>query len=165
MSKYLLSGLLGLVIGTGIGTVVTILVYPFVFPPPEVNEQIADIGAKTVIASGHFIHPNPSDPVHWGKGGVSIYQQGALVEIFLHGDFEVGPGPAYHVYLSTGSDIRSNDDFNSSMNTDLGKLKSFKSSQIYKGPDDIVLEQFNSVVVWCETFNQLISAATLKPVN
>ena len=161
MSKYLLSGILGLLIGTFIGVVITILVYPFIFPPPEVNEQIADVDTKTVIAAGHFIHPNPSDPIHWGKGSISVYRQNTLVEIFLHNDFEVGPGPAYHVYLSTGKDIMNNDDFNPTENTDIGKLKSFKGSQIYKVPDGLDPAQFKSVVVWCVAFNQLITSAGL----
>ena len=161
MGKYLLSGILGLFIGTCTGVVITILVYPFIFPPPEVNEQVADVASKSVITSGHFIHPNPSDPIHWGKGGISIYQQGNLNEVFFESDFEVGPGPAYHVYLSSGKDIRSKDDFNTSANVDISILKSFKGSQIYKIPDDLDPGQFNSVVVWCEAFNSLITSANL----
>ena len=165
MVKYLLSGILGLIIGLAIGIAGTIIVYPFIFPPPEVNERIADITKKTLVASGEFIHPNPSDPVHWGKGGVSIYQQGNLNEVYLESDFEVGPGPAYHVYLSSGNDIRSNDDFNNANNIDIGKLKSFKGSQIYKVPADAELAEFNSVVVWCVAFNQLITSANLSNSN
>jgi hypothetical protein len=162
MSKYLLGGVLGLIIGVCTGVVTTILVYPFIFPPPVVNEQIADVDAKTVIASGHFIHPNPSDPVHWGKGGVSIYRQENSKEVFLESDFEVGPGPAYHVYLSSGKDIRNNDDFNSAVNTDIGTLKSFKGSQIYKvSSGSLDPAQYNSVVIWCVAFNQLITSANL----
>jgi len=162
MVKYLLSGILGLIIGLAIGIAGTIIVYPFIFPPPEVNERIADITKKTLAASGEFIHPNPSDPVHWGKGGVSIYQQGNLNEVYLESDFEVGPGPAYHVYLSSGKDIRNNDDFNSAVNTDIAILKSFEGSQIYKvSSGSLDPAQYNSVVVWCMAFNQLITSAKL----
>ena len=162
MVKYLLSGILGLIIGLAIGIAGTIIVYPFIFPPPEVNERIADINSKTLAASGEFIHPNPSDPVHWGKGGVSIYQQGNLNEVYLESDFEVGPGPAYHVYLSSGKDIRNNDDFNSAVNTDIAILKSFEGSQIYKvSSGSLDPAQYNSVVVWCMAFNQLITSAKL----
>ena len=162
MVKYLLSGILGLIIGLAIGIAGTIIVYPFIFPPPEVNERIADITKKTLAASGEFIHPNPSDPVHWGKGGVSIYQQENLNEVYLESDFEVGPGPAYHVYLSSGKDIKSNADFKNAVNLDIGTLKSFKGSQIYKvSSGSLDPAQYNSVVVWCMAFNQLITSAKL----
>ena len=165
MRKYLLGGILGLIIGVATGVAVTILAYPFIFPPPEVNEQIVDAQFKDIIASGHFIHPNPSDPVHWGKGGVSIYQGENNLEVFLERDFEVGPGPAYHVYLSSGTDIRSNDDFNSASNIDIGQLKSFAGSQIYKIPSTTSFSEYKSVVIWCEAFKQLISSASLTKEN
>ena len=39
--------------------------------------------------TGTFIHANPSDPIHWGRGKVSVYERA----VFLEPDFEVGPGP------------------------------------------------------------------------
>jgi len=165
MVKYLLSGILGLIIGLAIGIGGTIIVYPFIFPPPEVNERVADINSKTLAASGEFIHPNPDDPIHWGKGGVSIYQQENLNEVYFESDFEVGPGPAYHVYLSSGTDIKSNDDFNNAGNLDIGTLKSFKGSQIYRPPADTNMEEYKSVVVWCVAFGQLITSANLNKIK
>ncbi len=106
--------------------------------------------------------PNPSDPIHWGRGEVIIYQHDNNYEVFLGKDFEVGPGPAYHVYLSTGSDIKTNDQFENASNFDIGKLKSFKSSQVYQVSSEVKLSQINSVVIWCETFGQLITSATLE---
>lgn len=165
MHKYQLSGILGLILGAAIGMAGTFLVYPFIFPPPVVNEQISDVQLKEIIASGHFIHPNPSDPVHWGKGGISIYSGGNLLEVFLESDFEAGPGPAYHVYLSSGKNIKSNNDFNSAVNTDIGQLKSFSGSQIYNVPSTMDISTVNSVVVWCEAFNQLITSAKLTKLQ
>lgn len=163
MVKYLLSGILGLIIGLAVGVGGTIIAYPFIFPPPEVNERIADINSKTLAASGEFIHPNPDDPVHWGKGGVSIYREknSDEVEIYMESDFEVGPGPAYRVYLSNGTDIKSNADFENAGNLDIGALKSFKGSQIYRPPEDTNMKDYKSVVVWCVAFGQLITSANL----
>jgi predicted small secreted protein len=161
MTKQLLIALAGLIAGVIIGVAVTIVIYPFIFPPPEVNEQISNIKSKRIIASGSFIHPNPNDPVHWGKGGISIYLGVNTIEIFLERDFEVGPGPAYHVYLSAGNHINNNDKFITAENMDIGKLKSFRGSQIYNAPADVNLSKINSVVIWCKTFNQLISSAEI----
>lgn len=165
MHKYQLSGILGLILGAAIGVAGTILFYPFIFPPPVVNEQIVDAQLKDIIASGHFIHPNPSDPVHWGKGSLFIYEGGNKLEVFLGSDFKVGPGPAYHVYLSTGKNIQSNADFNAANNTNIGQLKSFSGSQIYNVPSTLDLSATNSVVVWCEAFNQLITSAKLDKIK
>jgi len=162
MSKQIIIAFLSLIIGIGIGIMLTIIAYPFVFPPPEVNEQINNVEDKQKTHSGMFIHPNPSDPIHWGQGEVIIYQHDNNYEVFLGKDFEVGPGPAYHVYLSTGSDIKTNDQFENASNFDIGKLKSFKSSQVYQVSSEVELSQINSVVIWCETFGQLITSATLE---
>ena len=162
MSKQIIIAFLSLIIGIGIGIMLTIIAYPFVFPPPEVNEQINNVEDKQKTHSGMFIHPNPSDPIHWGQGEVIIYQHDNNYEVFLGKDFEVGPGPAYHVYLSTGSDIKTNGQFENASNFDIGKLKSFKSSQVYQVSSEVELSQINSVVIWCETFGQLITSATLE---
>jgi hypothetical protein len=110
------------------------------------------------VAAGTFIHANKSDPVHWGKGKVSVYQRA----VFLEPDFEVGPGPAYHVYLVPKPSIRSSSDMKDVMYVDLGRLRSFKGSQRYQIPDGVNLKDYPSVIIWCERFSVLISPADLK---
>src|SRR6187402_1797714 len=100
---FLTGGLFGAAFGVALG----FFFFPFVFPPPPASEQLtqadvipgADAQARrpevAPVATGTFIHANPSDPVHYGKGKVSVYRR----VVFLEPDFEVGPGPAYHVYL------------------------------------------------------------------
>src|SRR5262245_12716493 len=87
--------MLGGVLGTAFGIAVGFCVFPFVFPPPPAAEQLAEGDRSLLAATGTFIHANPSDPVHWGKGKVSVYER----TVYLEPDFEVGPGPKYHVYL------------------------------------------------------------------
>ena len=113
------------------------------------------------VAAGTFIHANKSDPVHWGKGKVSVYQRA----VFLEPDFEVGPGPAYHVYLVPKPSIRSSSDMKDVMYVDLGRLRSFKGSQRYQIPDGVNLKDYPSVIIWCEAFGVLISPADLKVVQ
>jgi hypothetical protein len=113
------------------------------------------------LATGTFIHANKSDPVHWGKGKVSLYQRA----VFLESDFEVGPGPAYHVYLVPKPSIRSSSDIKDVMYVDLGRLRSFTGSQRYPIPDGVKLKDYPSVIIWCERFGVLISPADLKVVQ
>src|SRR3977135_3258448 len=87
--------LFGVFLGTGLGVALGFFFFPFVFPPPPAAEQLSEADRSPLIATGTFIHANPSDPVHYGKGNVSVYQR----TVYLEADFEVGPGPAFHVYL------------------------------------------------------------------
>ena len=149
---------LGGVLGTGFGVAVGFFIFPYVFPPPAASEQIADAERTTLVASGSFIHANPSDPVHYGKGRVSVYEH----TVFLESDFEVGPGPAFHVYLVPKAPIRFSSDLKDVMFVDLGGLRSFKGSQRYSIPPGVDLKQYQSVIIWCERFGVLISPADLK---
>ena len=149
--------LLGGILGTGFGVALGFFLFPYVFPPPPAVEQITEADRAALHATGTFIHANPSDPIHYGKGKVSVYQRA----VFLEPDFEVGPGPAYHVYLVPKEKVRDEAAVKDAMFVDLGRLRSFKGSQRYSIPDGVDLAKFPSVVIWCERFGVLISPADL----
>lgn len=157
MLRWLAVLLVGTVLGTGFGVALGFFLFPFVFPPPEAREQLTRAEASKLVAKGTFIHANPSDPVHYGKGGVSVYEN----VVFLHEDFEVGPGPAFHVYLVPNANIRDAGQVTGTMFVDLGGLRAFKGSQKYPIPAGVDLAKFPSVVIWCEQFSVLISPADL----
>jgi len=151
----------GAVLGTVFGVALGFFFFPFVFPPPVATEQLTEAERTPVVATGTFIHANPSDPIHWGKGKVSVYAQ----TVFLESDFEVGPGPAYHVYLVPNANIRSEDGVKGSAFVDLGGLRAFQGSQRYSIPPGVDLQKYPSVVIWCERFGVLISPADLSPAQ
>lgn len=153
--------LLGGILGTGFGVALGFFLFPFVFPPPPAFEQLTDAERTPLVATGTFIHANPSDPIHYGKGKVSVYQR----TVFLEPDFEVGPGPAYHVYLVPKAAIRDEAAVKDAMFIDLGGLRAFKGSQRYPIPDGVDLKNYPSVVIWCERFSVLISPADLSPAK
>ena len=148
---------LGGVLGTGLGIALGFFFFPYVFPPPAAAEQLAAAERSNLVASGTFIHANPSDPVHYGKGRVSVYGH----TVFLESDFEVGPGPAFHVYLVPKASIRSSSDLKDAMFVDLGGLRAFKGGQRYSIPAGVNLKDYQSVIIWCERFGVLISPADL----
>jgi len=148
--------LIGGILGTGFGVALGFFVYPFVFPPPEAAETLA-VDDDVLVATGTFIHANPSDPIHYGAGGVTVYE----TAVFLEDDFEVGPGPAYRVYLVPEETVRASGDVADTMYVDLGGLRAFKGSQRYPIPAGVDLARYPSVVIWCETFSVLISPADL----
>ena len=122
--------LLGGMLGTGFGVALGFFFFPYVFPPPPAAEQLSEADRARLVATGTFIHANPSDPVHWGRGKVTVYERA----LFLEPDFEVGPGPAYRVYLVPKSGIRRSSDLEGLMYVDLGGLRAFKGSQRYPIP-------------------------------
>lgn len=153
--------LIGAMVGTGFGVALGFFLFPFVFPPPVATEQLSASERTKLAANGTFIHANPSDPIHWGKGRVSVYER----TVFLEDDFEVGPGPAFHVYLVPAASVRREADVKDTMFVDLGGLRAFKGSQRYAIPAGVDLSKFPSVVIWCERFGVLISPADLTPAK
>jgi hypothetical protein len=150
---FLLGGVFGAICGLALG----LFLFPFLFPPPEAMERLTAAEQGTLVAKGNFIHADTSDPIHWGKGKVSVYPG----TVFLHEDFEVGPGPKFHVYLVPKANVRSASDVTGTMFVDLGRLRAFKGSQKYPVPAGIDLAKFPSGVIWCEQFSVLISPADL----
>ena len=161
MWRWLAVFLLGGVLGAAFGVALGFFLFPYVFPPPEAKEQLTQAEAGKLVAKGQFVHANPSDPIHYGKGEVSVYSG----TVFLGEDFEVGPGPDFHVYLVPKANIRAESDVTDTMFVDLGRLRAFKGSQKYEIPAGVDLAKFPSVVIWCQQFSVLISPAdlTLEP--
>ncbi len=157
MWRWLKGFLAGGIIGAVFGFVLGIFLFPYIFPPPEAMETLRRDEAGQLVATGTFIHANPSDPVHYGKGTVSVYPS----TVFLGEDFEVGPGPDFHVYLVPKANVRSSSDVTDTMYVDLGRLRAFKGSQNYAVPAGVDLSKYPSVVIWCQQFSVLISPADL----
>ncbi len=146
-------------VGIGFGVVLGFFLFPYVFPPPPATEMLSEADrGQAVVAEGMFIHANPADPIHYGKGRVTLRRN----SVFLGEDFEVGPGPKFHVYLVPGGNIRNSGDLGQQMFVDLGRLRAFKGSQRYAIPAGLDLSKFKSVIIWCEQFSVLISPADLK---
>ena len=157
--RGLLIFMTGALFGTAFGVALGFFFFPFVFPPPPAAETLTEIERSRVLATGTFIHADPSDPVHWGRGTVSVSEQ----TVFLEPDFEVGPGPAFHVYLVPKASIRASSQLAGTPFVDLGGLRAFKGSQRYPIPAGLNLKDYPSVIIWCQAFSVLISPADLKP--
>ena len=151
----------GLIVGAAGGFAVGIVAFPYLFPPPEVNEPLLAKSEADLIARATFIHANPSDPVHYGQGSATIYAD----LLRLEADFEVGPGPKFHVYLVPDTDVTPDTEVEATMFVDLGRLKAFSGSQNYAIPAGMDIADYGSVVIWCEQFNVLISPAAISAVD
>lgn len=153
----IIGGLLGAIAGFAAG----IFAYPYIFLADIVaTEQVNDPVGRQVVARGTFIHANPSDPIHYGKGRVTVYRD----LVHLESNFEMGPGPKFHVYLVPEKNVTPDTDAARTMYVDLGRLKAFKGGQNYPIPEGMDLSNYESMVIWCEQFGVLISPAPLDPV-
>lgn len=158
MKRSILVFVLGGLLGTAAGFALGIFVYPFIFLADiTADERLDDRSARSLVARGTFIHANPADPIHYGRGGVRVYDG----VVHLEQDFQVGPGPKFHVYLVPDKQVTPDTDVARSMFIDLGRLKAFKGSQNYPVPAGVDLAAYGSVVIWCEQFGVLISPAQL----
>lgn len=159
MAKSIIVFVIGGLLGTAAGFALGIFVYPYIFLADIVATERLEAGAsKKLVATGMFMHANPSDPIHYGRGNVKVFEN----LVFLESDFEVGPGPKFHVYLVPEKNVTPSTEVTRTMYIDLGRLKAFKGSQNYPIPAGVDLSRYGSVVIWCEQFGVLISPATLK---
>jgi Electron transfer DM13 len=159
MKRTILTFVVGAALGTAAGFALGIFFYPYIFLADIVAaDKVENPAARKVVASGTFIHANPSDPIHYGKGKVTVFQD----LLHLEGDFEVGPGPKFHVYLVPDANVTPSTRVAQTRYVDLGRLKAFKGSQNYPVPSGIDPARYQSVVIWCEQFGVLISPAALK---
>jgi hypothetical protein len=164
MRPYVYTFLVAVALGLAGGFALGIFVYPYLFladivAADKVPEKPAGQAQRKVLSRGSFIHANPSDPIHWGRGRVTIHE-GLL---HLEPDFEVGPGPKYHVYLVPEKEVVPSTNVARTMFVDLGRLRAFKGSQNYDIPAGVEPAKYGAVVIWCEQFGVLISPAKLGP--
>lgn len=160
MNFRALGVLLVFLIGVAAGVALGIFVYPYVFLGDVVATEAAPREGR-IVATGEFVHVNPNDPIHYGKGSVTMYEG----SVHLESNFEVGPGPKFHVYLVPTAPVTAERDVAQSMFVDLGRLRAFKGSQTYAIPAGVDLTKYRSVVIWCEQFSVLITTATLEYKN
>jgi hypothetical protein len=97
-----------------------------------------------------------SDALHWGEGLVSVGPR----SISLLG--QLAPGPDYKLYLSPEF-VETEADFKrlKPQMQRVGDIRTFDNF-IVPVPEGIDPARHTTVVVWCETFSQFISAAKYR---
>ncbi len=158
MWRYIAVFLLGGLVGIGSGIPIGLVAFPVLFPPPAATDALTPEELTAIIARGRFIGTGTINPVAYGSGRVTVLQR----TVFLQSDFQVGPGPGYHIYLVPRESVRRSGDVKGSDFIDLGPLKSFTGSQKYTVPATINLTDYPSVVIWSAAYRTLIATADLN---
>jgi Electron transfer DM13 len=97
-----------------------------------------------------------SDLLHWGEGKVSVSRSA----ISLMG--KVAPGPDYKLYLAPEF-VETEEEFAriKGRSVRVGDVKTFENF-IVKVPESVDVSRYSTVIVWCETFSQFITAAKYR---
>ena len=112
----------------------------------EEEETIPISYAGTFIGVGDGVHDAQGDtftiPLENGSNVLRLE------------NFKSTNGPDLYVYLST--------DKGASEYVDLGKLKGSSGNQNYDIPEDVDLDKYSNVLIWCKAFGVLFGSAELS---
>jgi hypothetical protein len=125
-----------------------------------VAEELPSELQMKVAAKGEF---RDADNVHHGKGTATIFENDSGTIVLRFTNFAATNGPDLKVWLVKAENIKSSADVKASAWVGLGPLKGNIGDQNYVIPEGINLADYRSVVIWCEQFGVLFSAADLKP--
>ncbi len=156
MKKWLLSGITH-AIALAAGFAAGIYALPILTAPAA--PTVADVKAQAGTAqfTGQFRRDlKDSDLLHWGEGTVSVSRR----SIALMG--RLAPGPDYKLYLSPEF-VETETDFArlKPRMARVGDVKTFDNF-IVPVPETIDPATYNTVIVWCESFGQFITAAKYR---
>tara|TARA_B100000767_G_C19751981_1_gene531235 strand:+ start:327 stop:725 length:399 start_codon:yes stop_codon:yes gene_type:complete len=125
-------------------------------PPAPSNVEIQAVSSQPLYSAQFIKNLKGSDTFHWGEGTVAI---GNDTITFIG---KLAPGPDYKLYLSPKF-LETEAQFNElkpSMML-IGGVKTFDNF-IVEVISDIDFKAYNTVVVWCETFGEFITAARYR---
>jgi hypothetical protein len=150
----------GIIIGALVGLVGGIYLLPILtaeegLSATEISEQLIAIGTEK--REGIFSKDRQgSDAFHWGEGIITV---GADQVVF---EGTMAPGPDYRLYL-TPQFVETEEDFLAIKDASVavGMVKSYQSFALPVG-DSINPNDYDSVIIWCEAFNQFITSAKLN---
>jgi hypothetical protein len=126
-------------------------------PPAPTAAEVQAAAARDRMFSGTF-RPDlkGSDLFHRGQGEVTLTRSAVAFQGRL------APGPAYKLYLVQGF-VETEDEFKrlKPRALQVGDIKTFESF-ILPLPPGTALENYDTVVVWCESFSRFITAAKYR---
>ena len=140
-----------------IGFAAGIYLLPILIAPPGPDAAVLAETARAATYTADFKRDlRGSDFLHWGEGTVSV----STTQISHQG--RLAPGPDYKLYLAPAF-VEDEEQFLALKDRAhrIGDIKSFEGFLI-DVPRGIDIEAYTSVVIWCETFSEFISAAKYR---
>lgn len=140
-----------------IGFLMGIYLLPILTAPGTPSLESVMAIARSSEFKGNFRRDlKGSDLLHWGEGEVSVGKQA----IALRG--KVAPGPDYKLYL-VPEFVENEAQFLrlKARSVRVGDVKTFENF-IVPVPEGVDITAHTTVLVWCETFSEFISAAKYR---
>ncbi|MGB0895388.1 MAG: DM13 domain-containing protein [Parashewanella sp.] len=125
-------------------------------PPSPSDTEIEQMSTHSIFNALFIRELKGSDALHWGQGKVSINKD----SISFMG--KLAPGPDYKLYLSPKF-VENETEFNQIKSTmvQVGNVSTFNNF-IVPLPKHIDAARYNSIIIWCETFGEFITAAKYR---
>ena len=149
--RFLITHGIAVAIGFGFG----IYFLPILTAPPSPDAAVLEARAADAQYTAELTRElRGSDFLHWGEGTISVTGD----QIIHMG--KLAPGPDYKVYLTKGL-VDHEDAFVREEAVQVGDVKSFDGF-ILELPADVNIDDYTSVLVWCESFSEFITAGTYR---
>lgn len=151
----ILAGTHGAMLAAGFALGVYFL--PILTAPASVDKAMLAATSQAATYQAEFKRGlKGNDFLHWGEGKISLTAQKVVHQGTL------APGPDYKLYL-TKQFVEDEEQFEKIKNQSrrIGDIKTFDGFLI-DIPEGVDIEDYNSVVVWCEAFGEFITAAKYK---
>lgn len=145
------------VITAAIGFALGIYALPILTAPAAPSTAEITSHSNQAQYTGRFRRDlKDSDPLHWGEGTVSV---GKLAITFMG---KLAPGPDYKLYLSPEF-VETEADFMrlKPRMVRVGDVKTFENF-VVPVSEAVDVSRYNTVIVWCESFSQFITAAKYR---
>jgi hypothetical protein len=125
-------------------------------PAAPAQAELAALAAQAQFSGRFKRELTDSDALHWGEGAVAVSRSA----VSLQG--RIAPGPDYKLYLAPEF-VQTKADFLRLKPTMLrvGDVKTFENF-VVPMPASADPAAFNTVIVWCESFGQFITAAQYR---
>jgi len=140
-----------------VGFALGVYFLPILTAPESLDKAMLAETAKTALYKAEFKRDlKGSDFLHWGEGTVSV-----SAEKIVH-EGKLAPGPDYKVYLVKTS-VEDEAQFNAAKSEAqlIGDVKTFDGFLLDLTPG-VDVAAYSTVVVWCESFGEFITAAKYK---
>ena len=95
-----------------------------------------------------------ADAGHRGEGSFQLVEEEGERILEFSEDFASTRGPDLFVWLTSGDDTEGF--------VSLGRLQSASGAQRYAVPEEVNLDDFDRVIVWCRAFRVLFSTAEFE---
>ena len=141
-------------VAVAIGFALGIYFLPILTAPTSPDAAMLEEKAQSALFTADLTRDlKGSDFLHWGEGTISV----SASEIVHEG--KLAPGPDYMVYL-TNEFVEDEAEFEAIKASAqlIGPVKTF-GGFLLSVPESVDVSKYSTIVVWCESFGEFITAA------